>query len=855
MKYKLALLVLFTVLIGTMGKPVTEAFSVVESYDGLPYANYDANSVLISSSGELVEKTTAASDTSTQFSLSKSTGSYMYLGFEAPFEGFVLDVDTNASGGSYSIDYYGTGGWKTLASETSSSLQNNSSTGVFKKTWDNAPTDWAKTSLSMVNEDGDDDTTGSLYFVRFVVENAYSSSPVFGRAGLIDYNLRLDVEDEIGNEENSLSESDFNVTTGAGDSEVYSYNRDGNIYAFALHAQGQDYDIDIEKDGFVKEEFTVNVDAGNFMEDVALTYSHKITGKDPRDSSDESIASAIAGSQDGDCEIDGGDAYCQVLLANDNNTTTTVWADGYAPTETSIGDRDSHSDAQITTSATLEYAYIATVKDSSGNSVSNATVTMGSSYGYSCTYLGSGEYGCVVPTSQSSNIKIVKSGYSDYTSSFSTTRNSNDDAQVTQSFTLTSGGSTDDDDQDLTVNDLYLDGEDLVFEIENEGEVDVSGNDDVYVYVYVDGDRELSERIDEQYLEAGEDLTVTALEGYFDIADEEWDVEVCIDATDDVSESDETNNCLEETLGEVYTSDEADLEVTELYLDEDGDLRYTFENTGDDDVSESSIEYTISVDGDVIETDDLSNNSDNDFFDAGEETTYNAGNILDDYFDEENDFDVEVCIDTDDDVNEGSESNNCMTVDDDDLDENGSSCGNFNDVEDHWAEEFICNLYDRDVVDGRTSTKFYPDYAVTRAEFLKMTLLGLEMDPYAVSSVDYDDVDSGDWHYTYVTYATAKGIVDGYSDGTFRPDEYINRAEAIVLLMRAADEEDYSYSSSDIDYWDVETSDWFAWAVVVADEFNIVDGYSDDSFRPENHITRAEASKIIDLSYEEFVAE
>lgn len=848
MKYKLALLVLFTVLLGTMGKPVTDAFSVIESYDGLTYANYDADSVLVSSSGELLEKTTAASDTSTQFSLSKSTGSYMYLGFEAPFEGFVLDVDTNAIGGSYSIDYYSTTGWEMLVKETSASIKN-SGTGVFKTTWDDAPTDWAKTSLSMVNEDGDDDTTGSMYFVRMVIEDAYSTSPVFGRAGLIDYNLRLDIEDEIGNEANWLVESHFNFST-SGDNEVYSYDEDGNIYAFALHAAGQDYNIEIEQDGFVTEELTVEVDAGNFIEDVELTYSHKITAKDPRDSSDENIASAFAGSNDVDCEIDNGDAYCQVKIANDNSDAT-VWADGYAPTTVDIGDRDSHTDSQITTSATLEYAYIATVKNSDGDTVSNATVTMGSSYGYSCTYLGSGEYGCVVPTSQSSNIKIEKSGYNTYTSSFSTTRNSNDDAQVAQSFTLTSGGSTDDDDQDLTVNDLYLDGEDLVFEIENEGEMDVSGNDDVYVYVYVDGDRELSERIDEDYLEAGETLTVRALEGYFDVADVEWDVEVCIDATDDVSESDETNNCREETVGE--TDNEPDLEVTELYLDEDGDLRFTFENTGDDDVSESSVEYTISVDGDVIETDDLSNNSSNDFFDEGEETTYNAGDILDDYFDEEDDFDVEVCIDTDDDVDEGSESNNCMTVDDDDLDENGSSCGNFTDVEDHWAEEFICNLYDRDVVEGRSSTKFYPDYAVTRAEFLKMTLLGLDMDPYAVSSVDYDDVDSHDWYYTYVTYATAKGIVDGYSDGNFRPNDYINRAEAIVLLMRAADEEDYSYSSSDIDYWDVESSDWFAWAVVVADEFNIVDGYSDDSFRPENHITRGEASKIIDLSYEEFV--
>ncbi len=859
MKHKLSLLMLFTVLMYGLGNPSsTNALGLLEEYNGLNSTNYYADSVLSFNSGYVKEETTAAKDSSTQFKMNRGENGYLYLGFEESFDGFALDVDTNASGGSYSVEYYADSGeWKTLVSETNAGIRNGAN-GVFEINWSKAPSDWAKKSIQMVNEDGEDDVSTLLYFVRLNVEDEYLTAPVFERAGILKYNLMLETEDELDDEITTLTESNFSLSTTSGDEEIYAYKKAGNLHSFALYAQDTLYNVEITKDGYVTEELsTGSIDTDATTKTATLQYSHKIVGKNPSNSNSVELDTAIAGKNDLNCKMDKGDAYCAVKIADDN-TEATLYADGYAPTTLNMGDRDSNTDLQKSTSVTMEYAYIATVKNSSGSKISNATVTMGNNYAYTCTALSDGEYGCIVPVNQDAKIRIVKSGYTTYSGSFSTERNSHDDDQETQSFTLTTGTNTDDDDedQDLTVNDIYLDGEDLVIEAENEGELDVSSSDDVYVYVYVDGDRELSERIDESYFEAGEKVTITAMEGYFDVADEEWKVKVCIDGTDDVSESDEDNNCREETLGESYTAnDEADLEVADLYLDSTDDLRVTFENTGDDDVDASRVEYKVYADGDLIETATLSKNSTNDFFEEGESTTYDLGNILDEYLEEDDDFKVKVCIDTDDDVEESNENNNCLTVDSDDLDENGSSqsCGNFSDVDDHWASDYICSLYDRDVVEGRSSTRFYPDAYVTRAEFLKMTLLGLEMDPYAVSGVYYDDVSSRDWFYSYITYATSRGIVDGYSDGSFRPNDYITRGEAIVLLMRAADQEDYSFSSSDIEYWDVERSDWFAWAVVVTDEFNIVQGYSDDSFRPENYITRGETSKIIELSYQLFV--
>ena len=74
----------------------------------------------------------------------------------------------------------------------------------------------------------------------------------------------------------------------------------------------------------------------------------------------------------------------------------------------------------------------------------------------------------------------------------------------------------------------------------------------------------------------------------------------------------------------------------------------------------------------------------------------------------------------------------------------------------------------------------------------------------------------------------------------------------MAILLSIAGEDDEDFDSGDIDFWDVETSDWFAVYVVIATDFDIIEGYSDDSFRPTNDISRAEAAKIVDVAFEEF---
>lgn len=771
MKRLLSLLVLVAGLSGLLPSTTSNAFTV--TYAGADNSNDYADKVIQAAGGVLTEKTSAASNTtSNDTTLYKTASSGVLVGYSETFDGLSADVYTSASGGAYKVEYWNGSAWTTLQSITSASITD-STDGTFQLDWD-TPSDWDKTTVLMdIDEDGNTNQySGYYYFVRIIVTSAYANSATFTQIGVINYNLEVNLEDELGNALTDYTSSySFNST--AADDTVYVSKSAGNgveYYGFYVPSAGAAFSYTVTVPGYVSDSKDVTLDKGEMSQTFNLDYAHKIVALDAANTSDRvTISSATAGTDDTECVISSGNAYCPVPVGEDNDIAT-VSASGYTTESVSIPNRSSDSDDQELTNIYLD-----------------------DSHGYGA-----------------------------------------------------------DTEADLSVDDLYFDGNELWADISNEGETDVSSSDTIDVYVYVDDSRKYSGTIAYNYFDAGESNSYSFLDGEFDEG-ESYDIEVCIDAKDNLDEPDEDNNCRTETLKlSSSSSGEPDLDVTEIYLDSDDHVNFTVTNKGSDDVNNGEdVVIKVYVDGssEYSKTVTQSSSTTN-FLDEDEEDTYDAGNILDD---EGSTYEVEVCVDTGEDVDESSESNNCMTVDEDSIGSGSSEdCGKLTDIDGHWSEEYVCNLYDRDVVKGRSSTHFYPDSTTTRAEFLKMVLLDAELDTYSVSHIYYSDVSSSDWYYSYVTYATDEGYVDGYSDGTFKPNQIITRAEALVILMRVADQDNFDYDESDIDFWDVDVDDWFAYAVVIATQDDLVDGYGDDSFRPNGAITRGEAAKILDLAYEEY---
>ena len=112
---------------------------------------------------------------------------------------------------------------------------------------------------------------------------------------------------------------------------------------------------------------------------------------------------------------------------------------------------------------------------------------------------------------------------------------------------------------------------------------------------------------------------------------------------------------------------------------------------------------------------------------------------------------------------------------------------------------------------------------------------------YKTNSSSYSDVARGDWYNTYVaTLENAGVIVDTRTNGKFRPNEAITRAELAAMLAQFAD-----IKSAANSFNDVSARHWASDEIAVCAKMGWINGYPDGSFRPDATITRAEMMAMI----------
>ncbi len=108
---------------------------------------------------------------------------------------------------------------------------------------------------------------------------------------------------------------------------------------------------------------------------------------------------------------------------------------------------------------------------------------------------------------------------------------------------------------------------------------------------------------------------------------------------------------------------------------------------------------------------------------------------------------------------------------------------------------------------------------------------------------------SGHWAEGTINDWVSEGIINGYSDGTFKPNANINRAEFYTLINNVINLE----TASANDFVDVQSSDWYSAVVQKAAKAGLASGYKDQTFRPNQPITRQEVAVVIAnmMNYEE----
>ena len=145
--------------------------------------------------------------------------------------------------------------------------------------------------------------------------------------------------------------------------------------------------------------------------------------------------------------------------------------------------------------------------------------------------------------------------------------------------------------------------------------------------------------------------------------------------------------------------------------------------------------------------------------------------------------------------------------------------------------------------EGYEDSSFLPDANLTRAEttaiLCKILLTPIDLNKNYPTS--FSDISSDAWHAKYIGYIESLGLIVGYGDETFRPNNLITRAELVSILCKI-EGEDAIYSNI---FTDINKTHWAAKSIAYAYNKGWITGYPDGSFNPDAPVSRAEIAVIL----------
>lgn len=167
-----------------------------------------------------------------------------------------------------------------------------------------------------------------------------------------------------------------------------------------------------------------------------------------------------------------------------------------------------------------------------------------------------------------------------------------------------------------------------------------------------------------------------------------------------------------------------------------------------------------------------------------------------------------------------------------------------------WYKTAVYSLAEQSILSGTGNSKFSPDETLTRAAFVTMlaktTLTAEELSQYYFKG-SFKDVNESNWANPYVNWASEVGVVSGYEDNTFRPNNPVSRQEMAIMVYNFARAYGREMNSTQkkVNFRDQSSIASYASAAVSACQLaGVISGYEDGSFRPNGVATRAEAAAL-----------
>ena len=149
---------------------------------------------------------------------------------------------------------------------------------------------------------------------------------------------------------------------------------------------------------------------------------------------------------------------------------------------------------------------------------------------------------------------------------------------------------------------------------------------------------------------------------------------------------------------------------------------------------------------------------------------------------------------------------------------------------------------------GYDDGTFRPDNNMSRAEAAAIfaRLISEQKGEKISGKSNFNDVSKSEWYSDYIGYLSKYGIIKGYADNTFRPDDNVSRAEFVAMTVRFNSLfNDVKKGSYTVKYTDVATNYWAYSDVAYAKHAGWLNGYADGTFKGDNAITRAEVVTVV----------
>ncbi|MCM3717734.1 S-layer homology domain-containing protein [Fictibacillus phosphorivorans] len=162
----------------------------------------------------------------------------------------------------------------------------------------------------------------------------------------------------------------------------------------------------------------------------------------------------------------------------------------------------------------------------------------------------------------------------------------------------------------------------------------------------------------------------------------------------------------------------------------------------------------------------------------------------------------------------------------------------FNDIKGHWAQNDILLLHELGLVSGFPDGSYGINKMISRAEAAAIMARNFDL-PNVTPT--FKDVSKGYWAANQIGAVAEANIMNGYGDNTFKPAKILTRAEIASLLVRAYDLE----GTSSENFKDVPKKHWAYQPISTLVEYGLVSGFNDNTFRPENQLTRAEFAAFL----------